>query len=256
MNISLIENNILDNKFKSSIIYYETIDSTNTYCKNNYSELEDKSIIIAKTQTLGRGKNNRTWFSPMGGIYLSILLKENLTNIELMPLLTSLSIVKAFKKLNMDMMIKWPNDIIVNNKKAGGILVESKISKGAVACLVVGIGLNVRSLLPSYEVKNKFIALNEVSSILPSDEVIISTILNEFSSLLNKSNTELIEEYRLYSILQNRNVNLVSDDERMLNVKVLDINIDGSLKLLNIQTNTEFSIHSGEFSITGLKDYI
>ncbi|MGL5067311.1 MAG: biotin--[acetyl-CoA-carboxylase] ligase [Sarcina sp.] len=256
MNIHLIEEKIIDNKFKSSIIYYETIDSTNTYCKNNYSVLNNRSIIIAKNQTLGRGKNNRTWFSPLGGIYFSVLLKENLDNIELVPLLTSLAIVKAFDKLNIKAMIKWPNDIILNNKKIGGILVESKFNKGEMGCLVVGIGLNIRSLLPSYEIKNKFISLNEVITDIPSDEVIIANIINEFNSLLSKPKLEILNDYKPFSILQDKTVNLVSDDESMTNVKVLDLNSDGSLKVQNLNTSEEFNIFSGEFSITGLKDYI
>ncbi|MGL4763255.1 MAG: biotin--[acetyl-CoA-carboxylase] ligase [Sarcina sp.] len=256
MNIHLIEEKIIDNKFKSSIIYYETIDSTNTYCKNNYSVLNNRSIIIAKNQTLGRGKNNRTWFSPLGGIYFSILLKENLDNIELVPLLTSLAIVKAFDKLNIKTMIKWPNDIILNNKKIGGILVESKFNKGEMGCLVVGIGLNIRSLLPSYEIKNKFISLNEVVKDLPSDEIIIANIVNEFTLLLSKPKSEILNDYKPFSILQNKTVNLVSDDESMTNVKILDLNSDGSLKVQNLNTLEEFNIFSGEFSITGLKDYI
>lgn len=258
MNIQLLKENILDNKFKSSIIFYESIDSTNTYCKNNYSKLNDKSIIIAKEQTLGRGKNNRTWFSPSGGIYMSLLIKDlhSLKNIEILPLITSLAIVKALESLNIDAMIKWPNDIIVKNKKAGGILVESKVIHGSINCLIIGIGLNISSALPDKEIKNKFIALNEVSSDMLDKEIIIANIVNELNILLKENSKDILKNYKKYSILQNKTVNLVSHESQMVQVKVLDINSDGTLKVEYLDSKKQLDIISGEFSITGLKDYI
>ncbi|MGL4451911.1 MAG: biotin--[acetyl-CoA-carboxylase] ligase [Sarcina sp.] len=258
MNIQLLKENILDNKFKSSIIFYESIDSTNTYCKNNYSNLNDRSIIIAKEQTLGRGKNNRTWFSPKGGIYMSILLKDlnHISKIEILPLVTSLAIVKALKYLNISAMIKWPNDIIVNNRKAGGILVESKIFNGGLNRLVIGIGLNISSTNSIDELKNKFIALNDIITTLPSNEIIIANIINELNILLKEDTTSILNEYMIYSILQNKTVNLISNDNKITSVKVLGLNSDGSLKVQCLDSTKEFNIISGEFSITGLKDYI
>lgn len=257
MDINLTKENINDTNFKSYIIYYEKIDSTNTYCKNNYLKLPDKSIVIAKTQTIGRGKNNRVWFSPEGGLYFSILLKSNPKNANLLPLLTSVAIMNTLKALNIDIKIKWPNDIILNGKKLGGILVESKISSTS-NTYIVGIGLNIRSILPSLNLKNKFTSLTEFTENLASNELILAHIINSFSDLLStlESNpNKILSIYKSNCVILNKEVflNTENSSEKVL---VLDINTDGSLRVKNLGTKAISNIYSGEFSITGLENYI
>lgn len=257
MDINLTKENINDANFKSSIIYYEKIDSTNTYCKNNYSKLADKSIVIAKTQTNGRGKNTRVWFSPDGGLYFSILLKDKPKNANLLPLLTSIAIYNALKEFNINIKIKWPNDIIFDNKKLGGILVESKISATS-KTYIIGIGLNIRSTLPSLDIKDKFTSLNQFTKNLACTELILASIINSFSDLLkilDSNPSELLSLYRLNCIILNKEV-FLNSEKGSKKVFVLDINNDGSLKVKDLESDTIFDIYSGEFSITGLENYI
>lgn len=252
MDIQLLRENL---NSKHNILCFETIDSTNTYTKKNHKTLPSQSIIIAKTQTTGRGKNNRTWFSPTGGIYMSFLLKELSVHNEILPLITSLAIVNTLNSHNIPSQIKWPNDIIVKNKKLGGILVEAKISSSSKS-YIIGIGLNTRSLLPSIDLKDKFISLNEVNTNIPDNEVLIAQICNEILSLLEKSSTYIIQEYKKKSILLGKKVFLNNELTERFLVNVIDVNNDGSLKVEKIESSKILNIISGEFSITGQDKYI
>ena len=113
----------------------DVVDSTNTYFKNNYQNYQDKSVLIANKQTNGRGRFERTWKSN-NDICFSILYKKK----ELFSVIAPLAIIYALKDLNIDALIKWPNDIYVNNKKLSGILIED-IYKDSFLASIVGIGI-------------------------------------------------------------------------------------------------------------------
>lgn len=254
MDIQNLQKNLI---FKNKILYFETINSTNTYLKENHNTLDSNTLVIAKTQTLGRGKNNRTWFSPFGGIYFSLLLKQDNSKNDILPLISGLAIVKSLSKFNIDTYLKWPNDIILHKKKLGGILVESKISKNSKA-YIIGIGLNISSLLPSFEIKDKFISLNETVDTIPHNDVLISDICNNIFTLLDDkiSVDVIIEEYKKYCLILEKNVYLLKDNSDGIFVNVLDVNCDGSLKVLDLKLNEFFDIYSGEFFISGIYDQI
>ena len=127
-------------------IDFDTIDSTNTYLKDHYGELQDMTFVSALLQTGGRGRNNRKWFSDKGdSLMFSLLLKEQeiLKEYKALSVLSAYSVVKVLKKLGIsDLMIKWPNDVYAQNKKICGILLEG-VSREKLECLIVGTGLNV-----------------------------------------------------------------------------------------------------------------
>ncbi len=125
---------------KKRIIYKDEIPSTNTFLKEKKDEFDEGTVIVAKTQTAGRGRVGHTFDSPKGGLYFSILLKPHI-ELEILPLVTVIagnSIHKTLKKISVDSKIKWPNDIYFKNKKLCGILTE-RIKED----VIVGVGLNV-----------------------------------------------------------------------------------------------------------------
>ena len=107
--------------------------------------------IIAEQQTCGRGRLEREWFSPAGkGLYCSIILRPNLSpeDFPLITLTAGLAVCEAVESVcGLSCMLKWPNDIFVNGKKCGGILVETSSFQGKAedVFVVVGIGLNVNT---------------------------------------------------------------------------------------------------------------
>lgn len=255
MNINELKLKLNNNSFKDSILFFEKIDSTSTYCKENFKILNDKSVVIAKKQSLGRGKNNRSWKSPTGGLYFSILLKNNLPsqeNIKLLPLVTSVAVFNALKSLNVSSSIKWPNDLLIEGKKLCGILVESKLSSSGIKYIVIGIGINVNSISSSVddELNNIFISLKEKYKLDFSLESLLASIINNLDNLLQKLNNnkfnEILTTYRENCILIGKDVVLFNNNEKK-DVKILDVSNDGSLKVLH-RNEIEF-INSGEFSI-------
>lgn len=253
MNTNELKLKIHNENYKKSILFFDEITSTSTYCKDNYKILNDKSIIIAKKQTLGRGKNNRKWLSPSGGLYFSILLKDSLPPInscQLIPLIVSVAVFEALKNFNVNCKIKWPNDLLINNKKICGILVESKVSSSGLNYLVIGIGLNVNSLSPNDENLNGiFASLKEVYKTTFSLEDLLASIVNNLDNLLPKLDSNLdsvLDTYKSNCLFLNEEVTLVNNNEK-IQVKILDIATDGSLKILH--NNKIRFINSGEFSI-------
>ncbi|MFI0347778.1 MAG: biotin--[acetyl-CoA-carboxylase] ligase [Chthoniobacterales bacterium] len=136
------------NPWKTEIHFFETIDSTNDFLLE-LGELgaPEGTIIIAETQTKGRGQFHRPWFSPAGmGLWLSLLLRLPIEQ-EVVPLLSCFAPValcdgiESSKIKVHNLCIKEPNDLLIDGKKVAGVLVETR--RGASPFAVVGIGLNI-----------------------------------------------------------------------------------------------------------------
>lgn len=128
----------------SNILYFETLDSTQTYLKAHFQELPDQTVVTADQQTAGRGRFDRRWQSEPGGLYFSVLLKPTkadfLANITQ---LLALCVCQAAEKYGLQPNLKWPNDVQVAGKKLCGILSEAVAQHGQIAALVAGAGVNV-----------------------------------------------------------------------------------------------------------------
>ena len=127
---------------------FSRVDSTNEQARRLADEGSPAgTLVLADAQTEGRGVEGRSWHSPKGmGLYLSILLRPRaLPNPKLLPLLAGLGIAKATEQLipNAQVAIKWPNDLIVSDRKAGGVLSEASWEGDVVRHVVLGIGINV-----------------------------------------------------------------------------------------------------------------
>ena len=229
---------------------FEEIGSTNDYLLEN-SKKNKISLCLTESQTKGRGRNSKEWQSPKyENIYMSISFSTNqdLKFFSSFSLVTALSVYKALKKHKFDTTIKWPNDIYINSKKVGGILIET-ISKDKNNIVVVGIGLNV------FMKSNSKIDREWTSLILENESMsidrnkIISDIANEL--LLDKKTFEergfgvFSNEFNDLNILKNKKVSL--SNSQYDDVVALDVNEDGSL---NVKTKSEIKkIFSGEVSI-------
>ena len=127
------------------VIHYQTIDSTNEEARRLIGQGAGEGIVlVAEKQTKGKGKPGSAWFSPEGNLYFSAVVKPRRNPKELSPitLLGALAARSAINKIaRLAVVIKWPNDILINGKKAGGVLVE-RVPSGH---LIIGIGINLNS---------------------------------------------------------------------------------------------------------------
>ena len=133
------------NLIGQNVVYFETIDSTNTVAKQN--DYKDGTVIIAESQTAGKGRLGRVWESEYNtGIYMSIVLMPNIPpeRIPMLTLVAGISVCNVLTKMcSVDFKIKWPNDIYFNDKKIAGILIKNEIKGMMLGTSIIGIGLNV-----------------------------------------------------------------------------------------------------------------
>lgn len=129
--------------------HFNSLESTQDWAKEHFSSLDHSKfhVISANRQTKGRGRLDRHWHSPEGtGAYITycFFIKMSLSNLSSISLMTGVTIAEALQKLGLTVKLKWPNDIFINEKKAGGILIETKpFDQGHV--VFVGFGLNVNT---------------------------------------------------------------------------------------------------------------
>ena len=224
----LLDSKIIKDKCKYDvdIVVFDEIDSTNRYAK----ELEnDKTIVISDTQSNGRGRLGRDFWSSKGkGIYMSILLKydEKMLDPTLLTCFTGTVVSKVFEHLlGLNPGIKWVNDIYINNKKVCGILVESVIKNNNFDKFIVGIGINVYKQEFPIELVDKITTLEDNTKIKVSRNEIIASIINEFFDNLNKP---FMDYYKDKMILKQKLVEINERDKRYM-AEVIDVSDNGEL---------------------------
>ncbi|MFP3868442.1 MAG: biotin--[acetyl-CoA-carboxylase] ligase [Desulfobacteraceae bacterium] len=144
-------NRDLETKYlRGPVYHFLSLDSTNDRAKQLARQgYPEGTLIVAETQTAGRGRLGRSWESPAGsGLYVSLILRPALPPME-MPKLTltaAVAVVQALERaIGIAVGIKWPNDIIWQGKKLGGILTEMETDSDQMSHLVLGLGLNVNN---------------------------------------------------------------------------------------------------------------
>ncbi|MGE0824860.1 MAG: biotin--[acetyl-CoA-carboxylase] ligase [Candidatus Binatia bacterium] len=130
-----------------TVHYWEEVDSTNTTLTRLVKEgATEGTVVVADTQRAGRGRLGKTWFSPPGvNLHLSVLLKPPIAaaDVRLFTLIGSLAIADALETHGVKPQVKWPNDVLLNDKKIGGILAEVQFSDAHVSAVILGIGVNL-----------------------------------------------------------------------------------------------------------------
>ena len=127
------------------IVYKYSIGSTNTLAKELASKCEKEgTVVIAEEQSHGKGRLDRKWVSPAGGIWLSVILRPLMVPSEAsrFTLLAAVSVARAVEELGLKPQIKWPNDVLIDGKKICGILLELSAQPERVDYLVIGFGIN------------------------------------------------------------------------------------------------------------------
>lgn len=143
---------------RPGLICLNETDSTNLQAKAMAAQgAAEGTLVVAETQTCGRGRRGRTWFSPAGqSIYASIILRPPLVPAQApqITLMTAVALAQTLSQAaGLDAKIKWPNDILVHGKKIAGILTEISTDMDAVDYVVVGLGINVNT--PKKEMPNE-----------------------------------------------------------------------------------------------------
>ena len=231
--VSIIEELLTENV---DVILFDTVDSTNNLAKELGKKGNDKSLVIAKKQTQGRGRMGRSFISnEENGIYMSLLIRPELhiSKCTDMTLIASVAVCEAIESLcGINCAIKWVNDIYIGEKKVCGILTEgASRSDGIIDYAVVGIGINVTEPQGGFndEIKDIATALYEKNTTVTVKNQLIAEIINRFFAYFhNIESRAYMGEYRRRSNLIGKSVDVYRGNDIISGVCV-DIDEDGCL---------------------------
>jgi BirA family biotin operon repressor/biotin-[acetyl-CoA-carboxylase] ligase len=222
-----------------NIYYYETVNSTMDIAFNlALSSSLDGIVVCSEAQQRGRGRLGRSWISPKSkGIYLSIVLRPSFSPNETpkLTLLAAVAVAEAIRQAaGIICQIKWPNDILVNGKKVGGILTELNAEMDRVKFVILGIGINVntkKTSLPSGATSLKEEKGDAISRLELTKNLLRQ--IDSFYSLFQKEGfIPIVEQWRVLSSTLGKRVK-VSYQNRSIEGEALDIDKDGSLLIRN-----------------------
>jgi BirA family transcriptional regulator, biotin operon repressor / biotin---[acetyl-CoA-carboxylase] ligase len=223
------------------LIKAKEVDSTNEWIKKRLNKLEDLDSIIAETQIAGKGRNTKDWFSPKGGFWFSFILKGFSGDINSLSLLSAVVVCETMRKYDLPAQIKWPNDIILKERKLGGILIENIQGN-----FIVGIGLNLNLNISDFPIPLKDIVITS-KEILHKDldlEPVAKKIIKGIAAG-RKNLEEIHQKYKEFSGDLNKKVR-ISKGEETFTGKVKEIQSDGGIKIENEITEKVF--YSGSLS--------
>lgn len=260
LNPQNIYHNLQTDIIGQNIIHFNTLESTNDYLKQVGNDVVEGTVVISEEQTKGKGRLGRIWESKVGdGIWMSIILKPDIMPYKapFITLIAGASVVKALNNLGVNAQIKWPNDIIINNKKICGILTELSAEIERINYVVLGIGMNVKNEDFDSELKNKATSLHKEGYELHRVDI-VKEIFYQFELLykkyLDNDKEEVLNICMDYSAILNKEIYIIRNDEKEL-VKCIDVNEEGNLLVKNSSGQVK-EIISGEVSIRGVKGYV
>ena len=240
---------------------YNSIESTNKTAKGAAAfDAPHGTTIIAETQTLGSGRKKRPFYSPKGGIYMSIILNPArlpFENTNLVTAYAAVSVINAVKKLTgISLGIKWSNDLYYENKKVCGILTESAGDNdtGELSWIVVGIGINFKVNTKSFpsECKDRAGSLLPLNDSSVSKNELIAEILNNI--LIPKTDLDIISEYRDHSFILGKEITVIEKASLYLATAVA---IDDNGKLIvALPSGIEKALSSEEISTMAISAHL
>lgn len=198
--LNLYKKNLSTDFIGQAIQYYNELDSTNTKAWELIAEnSENGTVIITDNQLKGRGRQANKWISiPGKSLTFSIILYPNTlpNQMTLYSLIAGLAITDCLIEYDIHVQLKWPNDILINGKKVGGILCESKISGGVIKSMVIGIGLNINETIEEFpeDLCNNVTSLTIESGREYQLEILLANILNHLEHRVqNRDEAQLID---------------------------------------------------------------
>ena len=184
--------------------YFRSITSTNDKAKDFANDGKSNLVVVASNQSKGRGRFGREWSSGLGGLYMTILLREkNLDKVKYLTLISSVAVAKTIKKISkLNSKVKWPNDVLIDCKKICGILTETISNKNNNYALI-GIGVNINQKKFPKNLIKKSTSLKIETNKNYDIKNISKSIIKEFNNLYlhykNNNYDKIIGIWKKYS---------------------------------------------------------
>ena len=230
------------------IIKLDAIDSTNSFLKKkmNNQEIDDFTIVYSQNQFQGRGRTTKEWISePNKNIAFSLFKRfkrPELEHLFLLNVIVSISILELLKKYNVrDASVKWPNDIMVKNKKISGILIENIIKKNNLINSVIGIGINVnQEKFPDLMCATSIINETRISVEIDSLATDLTKIISSNFKFLELNSNFYLDQYNNKLYNKKQTVVFKNSIGKKQVGKIVKVDLSGNLTIMNEKGKIEY----------------
>ncbi|PMB75078.1 MAG: biotin--[acetyl-CoA-carboxylase] ligase [Candidatus Bathyarchaeota archaeon] len=239
LEIDKVQENLKTKKFGKKILFLHETGSTNDLAKEfaDYGASEG-TIVITETQTAGRGRVGRKWFSPKDGLYFSLILRPKLEAKEAIKLVfvASLAVAEVLhENYGLRVETKWPNDVLVSGRKVCGILCEMKTKGENVNYVVIGVGVNA-----NVNVKEEFPEdLKTVATSLKDElrrkvrleellRLLLEKLENVYEQFMKEGFPQILNAWKKYASFVGKNVEVIDEAKKWCGL-ALDVDKDGAL---------------------------
>ncbi len=239
---------------KNLYVFHE-VQSTNTVAKFlSTNNIPDGSVIISEKQTAARGRSGKAWESPLGGVWLSIVLNPHVdhSKLPMITLATGVAVAKTLEKIGIENPeIKWPNDIFINGKKVCGILTEAVAKFNTIENVIIGVGIDVNIDIEKFpkEIKDGTTTIEKELGRKGNENLLIKTFLEEFEAISDLFDHEgyecILKEWRKRSYSIGKIVEVREPFNKYYDGYVVGINREGALIVEKIDGTLE-KVISGE----------
>lgn len=237
----------------------ESVDSTNRIAWELLQQgAAAHTVVIALRQTAGRGQRQNQWSSPPGGLYLSLALKPDLpaacgTHLTMG---SAWGIATALRQQGVPVEIKWLNDLVVNKRKLGGILIETRLAQQQIRQAVIGVGINWQNSVPPVGINLQTVLAGQANPSIQSLEALAAVViagLSQAYSIYRQQGLEpLLNGYRSLLINLGQAVT-IRDSDKLCSGTVVDVSPQGELQVQLDSTSevnaTQIWVKPGELSL-------
>lgn len=250
----------------------EFVDSTNSYAKSLAIEgAKEGTVIIAETQKNGRGRLGRVWDSADGkGIWMSLILRPSISpqSMLIITQAASVAIINALTEtVGVNAFIKWPNDIMISNKKLCGILTEMSAEADLVNYVILGVGINIYHSKEDFSdgIKDKAISLQMYQDMnkddiikskmfkpIERDQLISSILMNiedQYKKVIEGKSEEILTDWKRHSLMLDKRITFEKDNCYITGV-VQGISNNGGL-IVVCDSGIRHEVIYGEITLQG-----
>lgn len=248
-----IRKNIKKSSIKIAIL--EKIGSTNDYLKNDSDQ--DNKICLAEMQTNGRGRLNRQWHSPFGqNIYFSLryAFQKDMSELSGLSLVTGLAVCSAIESVTQlnNLKVKWPNDILVDQQKIAGILIDINAESNGFCNVIIGIGINVNMQHAlKKEIDQPWNSLKIITGEYIDRNLLCAALINVLINYLERFSKfglpDFIKEWKEKDYLFGKPISVMSGQKKVMGIGS-GINTQGHLAL-RMSDKTEKTFSSGDTTL-------
>lgn len=245
LNINYITRELGTSIIGSNFIYLDQTTSTMDDARKYAGDLSNDGLVVfAEHQTKARGRLGRDWISEQNqNITFSILVYPDQEMLNQLTILSSVIIARFLESIQLNPQIKWPNDVLVNNKKIAGILVESLYQENNPTSAIIGIGLNV-DYFPSVELTNGKTATSishELGHTIDRSIIIIN-LLKQFNSFYTKEHSweSIFEYWNQHLITLGQNITIQTNNQIQITGIAECVNQSGALQVRKENGDIEF----------------